>query len=357
MIAILTIGNELLVGKTVNTNAANLARYLDGFGLRANIQLSCLDDTADIVRALDFLSDAKLLLVTGGLGQTHDDISQRVFDEHFSHQIKKEIPNHIGTASGYIYESGERSAILFPGPPFENQAMFPAIEPYLTAGQRSSEYHVTGLSEYMIEQQMLPHFKPEQFATYTDQGFTTIRILAEPQPELMSSLFGERLIGIGKTTIEQTIQALALKHRLRIATVESITSGEVAMRLSRESGASEFFYGGLVVYQNQAKTQLCGIEPELLEQYTAVSPETSKALAKNFLTAHPVDLVLAITGYADHSDPELQGQSYLCCISKRGMLEEAIKLPGIRSRIRSRVAFRALDLIRRTILNFYENEL
>lgn len=357
MIGILTIGTELLIGKTVNTNASNLARFLDRYGRAADIQLSCNDDEAAVVRALQFLGDCQLLLVTGGLGETHDDISQRIFDQYFPHTSKQNIPNHIGTASGYIYQGAGKSAILFPGPPIENQAMFPAMVPFLEEAIPSKQYHVTGFGEYALEQALLPHMPGDQFATYTDQGFTTIRILSQDYDELMQQLFGESLIGMGEETIEQTIAQLATKHQLRIATVESITSGEIAQRLTHESGASSFFYGGLVVYQDQSKLDLAGITKDLLDSETSVSPVTTRALAENFLATHPVDLVLAVTGYADHPDENLHGQSYLCVATKKGVMEQAIKYTWMRSRIRSRVAFAGLDLIRRTILNYFENGL
>ena len=357
MIGILTIGTELLIGKTLNTNASNLARYLDKHGLAAEIQLSCNDDEEALVKALQFLSDCKLLLVTGGLGQTHDDISQRIFDQYFEHTNKTEIPNHIGTASGYAYDGAGKSAILFPGPPIENQAMFDAMLPYLEQALPSKQYHVTGYGEYALEQALLPHMEAEQFATYTDQGFTTIRILSQDYDDLMQELFGESLIGMGEETIEQTIASLANKHQLRIATVESITSGEVAQRLTHDPGASKFFYGGLVVYQDQAKVELDSIPQEILDEHTSVSPVTTRLLAENFLKSHPVDLVLAVTGYADHPDEELHGQSYLCVATHQGVMEQAIKYTWMRSRIRSRVAFAGLDLIRRTILNYFENGL
>ncbi|HHT20887.1 MAG TPA: nicotinamide-nucleotide amidohydrolase family protein [Tissierellia bacterium] len=357
MIGILTIGTELLIGRTLNTNAANLARYLDRHGLAADLQLSCIDDEAALIKALDFLSDCRLLLVTGGLGETHDDISQRVFDQYFEHTTKTIIPNHIGTASGYTYDGAGKHAILFPGPPIENQAMFDAMLPFLDQARPSKQYHVTGYGEYALEQALLPHMPQDQFATYTDQGFTTIRILSQDYDDLMHELFGESLIGVGEETIEQTITALATKHQLRIATVESITSGEVAQRLTHDPGASKFFYGGLVVYQEAAKTDLAAIAPSVLAEHSAVSPVTTRLLAENFLRDHPVDLVLAVTGYADHPDEALHGQSYLCVATKRGVMEQAIKYTWMRSRIRSRVAFAGLDLIRRTILNYFENGL
>ncbi|NMB04382.1 MAG: nicotinamide-nucleotide amidohydrolase family protein [Tissierellia bacterium] len=357
MIGILTIGNELLIGKTINTNASNLSRFLDRHGLNADIQLSCNDDEAAIVRALTFLYDCELLLVTGGMGETHDDISQRVFDQHFDHTHKREIPNHIGTASGYVYDGAGKSAILFPGPPLENQAMFQAIVPYLSHARPSKQYHITGYGEYALEQALLPHLPIDQFATYTDQGFTTIRILSQNYDDLIKQLFGESLIGVGEETIEQTIADLATKHKLRLATVESITSGEIAQRLTAVPGASNYYYGGLVVYQDEAKHDLSGISRQLLQEHTAVSAETTRQLAENFFRAHPVDLVLAVTGYADHPDEQLHGQSYLCVVTRHGVMEQAVKYTWMRSRIRARVAFAGLDLIRRSILKYFENGL
>lgn len=357
MIGILTIGTELLIGKTINTNASNLARFLDRYGARADIQLTCPDEAEAVILALETLTGCDLLLVTGGLGETHDDISQTIFDGYFPHTLKQEIVNHVGTASGWVYQSPERRAILFPGPPIENQAMFSHILPFLNQSEPARQYHVTGFGEYALEQKLLPHVRHDLFATYTDQGFTTIRILSPDYDDLMVELFGESLIGRGDDTIEQTIIRLATRHKLRLATVESITSGEIAQRLTHEPGSSQFFYGGLVVYQDQAKLDLAGLEPALLARESAVSPVTTRALAEQFLATHPVDLVLAVTGYADHPDEALHGQSYLAVATRRGTLEQAIKYTWMRSRIRSRVAFAGLDLIRRAILKYFENGL
>lgn len=357
MIGILTIGTELLIGKVINTNAANLARFLDKHGLSADVQLSTVDEPEAIIKGLTFMNDCQLILVTGGLGDTHDDISQKLFDEHFEHHDKTVIPNLIGTAPGYIYHGIGKNAILFPGPPIENQAMFEAITPFLSQTKPSRQYHITGYREYDLEKALIPHLPLEQFATYTDQGFTTVRILSQDYDNLIRDLFGPSLVGINDETIEQTIFHLCLKHGLRVATVESITSGEIASRLSSLPGSSQYFYGGLVVYQNDAKVQLAGMSEVFLDEHTSVSPETSHKLAEDFLASHPVDVVLAVTGYADHEDETLHGVSHLCCVTKQGMLEQTVKYPWIRSRIRSRVAFAGLDLIRRTLLKYYENTL
>lgn len=357
MIGILTIGTELLIGKVVNTNAANLARFLDRHGQRADVQISCLDEPAAIKSAIEFLKDCQLLLVTGGLGNTHDDISQKVFDEMFPHRRKTIVENRIGTAPGFIYEGPDRRAILFPGPPIENQAMFDAITPFLAHNLPSRQYHITGYAEYDLEKALIPHLSLDEFATYTDQGFTTVRILSEDYDELIRQLFGPNVVGVGEETIELTIEGLALKHHLRLATVESITSGEIAQRLSSLPGASQYYYGGLVVYQDEAKMGLASLDEAVLKQFTSVSPQTSRRLAEDFLRAYPVDVVLAVTGYADHEDPALHGTSHLICLTPYGYLEQTVRYPWTRSRIRSRVSFAGLDLIRRTLLKYYENAL
>lgn len=356
MIAVLNIGTELLIGKVINTNLHAISLYLQNRGEQADLQISCHDEEEQIRDCLHFLKDYELILVTGGLGETHDDITERMFDRHYPHEHKSYFKNLIGTAPGVIYQGQQGCAILFPGPPVENSKMLPVIDQFLHQAIASRQYHVTGYRETDIEAKLRPYLPDSAFATYTNVGFTTVRILSRDYDELMVELFGDALVSTDEDTIESVLFKLLEKHELTVATVESITGGMMVSRLTDLSGASRFIYGNITPYMTRAKSELLHVEPAFLEQHTAVSMETSKQLAEQMRAMCSADLVLAVTGYADHSDEDLHGRSYLYCLCDKGFLSLEVKYPWTRERIRARVSFAGLDLIRKTILHFYENK-
>lgn len=356
MIAVLNIGTELLIGKVVNTNLHAISLYLQKRGEQVDLQISCHDDAEQIRACLDFLMDYDLILVTGGLGETHDDITERTFDQYFSHDNKSYFKNQIGTAPGVIYQGPARCAILFPGPPIENSKMFEVIDAYLHKAVSSRQYHVTGYKETEIEAKLKPYLEDSLFATYTNVGFTTVRILSHAYDQLMNDLFGEALVSTDEQTIESVLFDLLEKHHLCVATVESITGGMMVSRLTELPGASRYIYGNITPYMTEAKRELLHVTQDFLQVHGSVSMETSQLLAEQMKQCTSADLVLAVTGYADHTDENLHGRSYLYCLCDKGALRLEVKYPWTRERIRARVSFAGLDLLRKTILHFYENK-
>ena len=160
--------------------------------------------------------------------------------------------------------------------------------------------------------------------TYVSIGFVSLRVFSRDKEQLarlckkVEELFGDYIFHQGELNLEQRIIAFLKEKQLTLSCVESATSGSILHSLTTISGASEVIYGGYVVYQEAAKEVLTGLSKGFLEEHTTVSGETSLALAKSTHKKTGTDLTLAITGYAEHQNPELQGQCYLSIITPWG---------------------------------------
>lgn len=408
---ILSIGTELLLGQIVDTNAAYLSRVLSALGIVVYHKSTVGDNAPRIEEALRLAaSRADLILTSGGIGPTQDDLTKEciaaVFDEplvmddaalaqlevFFSRRrvpmpesnrkqaliygSGRMIPNPNGTAPGALLEKNGKIVISMPGPPRE---MVPMVEdhvaPLLTerlAGERSvlrsRVLRFVGIGESILEervQDLLVSTNPT-LAPLAHPGEVHLRLTARaPDPETAEALIApmereirervrEYLFGVDDESLEEAVLAALRKRGQTLAVAESCTGGLLGARLTNVPGASDVFLGGVISYSNAAKQELLGVPAAILEQHGAVSAETARAMAAGARRALKADVGLAITGVAGPGGGSAEKPVGLVYVAiahdgeARSLKQQYI---GQRADVRTRAVQAALDLARRLALD------
>lgn len=348
---IISVGTELLLGQVVNTDAAIVARELSQLGINL-LHSAVVGDNPKRLRAaiLEAVSRSQLLIMTGGLGPTQDDLTketaaevagkklvlhqeslQRIlnyFNETaVSENQKKQamlpedctvFQNNNGTAPGCAFETENGTVIIMmPGPPSELEPMLlDSVVPFLKSNQDSvilsHNIKVFGRGEAAVamEMQDLIEGANPTVAPYAKEGEMFLRVtakaadsaaaqaLCDPIMQEITNRLGEYVYGIDTDSLEQTVVELLLCKGKKLATAESCTGGLLSKRITDISGASSVFEMGCVTYANSVKEQLLGVPAEVLLRFGAVSPETAKAMAKGIVQLSGADLGIGITGIA-----------------------------------------------------------
>jgi len=346
-------GTELLLGQTVNTNAQYLGRELARLGIDLYEMVTVGDNLSRLSQAIRRGREkADLVLVTGGLGPTEDDLTREALAEalqvplvyhreaegvvtRFFEKRNRTVPavnrkqfyappgarildNPFGTAPGIYYEHEDRIYVLLPGPPRELEPMFahqvvPLLQPK-AGGQviLSRVLKVAGLGEPAVEERvkdLLPSANPT-VATTVQRGEVHLRITAKaagveeaeklirPVEEAIRRRLGDYLFGQDEDTIEEAVARLLWQQGLTVAVAESCSGGLLAHRLTNVSGSSAYFQLGTVVYHNQWKEELLGVPGEVLAARGAVSPEVAEAMARGVRARAGTDIGIGITGIA-----------------------------------------------------------
>lgn len=320
-VGIITIGDEVLQGRVLDKNKANLGQYFAGKGYEIVLQISPPDEESAIEKAIAYTMElADLLVITGGLGETKDDLTYSVTRGMLPEYELEIIVNHVGAASGYHLKKQNKSIILLPGPPSENVPMLRSLDSLFHEEAHFEKlYHLTGIGEYALEQSFDQLFGEDarHLVTYVSTGFVSLKIFSRDpdQVEAISAkvedVFGEYIFYQGKLDLEEKIFSMLIQKNLRLSCVESATAGSILHSLTKISGSSQRIYGGFVVYQEASKEELLGLSKAFLEKYTTVSKETSEALAKSARNITKTELCLALTGYAEHQEESLRGQCYV----------------------------------------------
>jgi len=350
---ILCVGTELLLGDIVNTNAAYLARELAALGIGCYYQSVVGDNAGRLAESLRLaLSRADMVITTGGLGPTYDDLTKETVAQHFGlpmelHQPSldrmKEIlerrgrpftknnekqayfpkgarifPNDQGTAPGLAIEQDGKIVIMLPGPPNEMTAMFQQqVRPYLESRSdrvlRSHTIHLFNIGESAVEdklhQSMLDHQNPT-IAPYAKLGEVQLRVTAaaanEEEAEAMMkpvideicTQFADYVYGVDVKDLQHAVVARLTELGKTIAVAESCTGGMVASRITDIPGASQVFLCGAVTYSNESKTAMLGVSPKTLEEHGAVSRQCALEMARGIRAASGADIGLSTTGIA-----------------------------------------------------------
>lgn len=406
-IAILNTGDELLSGEILNTNAAWLAQECHHLGWRVGRQLVVGDDHAAIRAAcLELAAQADVVLVTGGLGPTSDDVTlaaaadafgcERVFHEPSWQRIQERcaqrgrscaptnrqqamipaggevIPNAMGTAPGVRLSAGPATFWFFPGVPLELQAMVrEALLPWLqqqrrgqligqrslrcfglpeaTLAERVAEQPVEGIRVgYRVQ---FPEILVKLIATDTRAADVNVR-LAQAEAQLRQVL-GELVIGSESESLAGVVGGLLLKHQASLAVAESCTGGLVSSAIADIPGASVYFERGLVTYSNRAKHELLGVSRSDLSRYGAVSREVALAMATQVRQRAQTTYGLGVTGIAGPSggSPEKPvGTVYLALAGPETTQVHSECCPFPRLQFKSYVTALALNLLRKVLL-------
>ena len=354
---ILCIGTELLMGDIINTNAAYLAKELAGLGINLYHQSVVGDNPERLRQSLQLaLKRADIVITTGGLGPTYDDLSKEtiaacfgrtlVMDEdsltriqaHFlrlgremTDNNKKQammpqgcviFQNENGTAPGCAIEgSGElegKTAIMLPGPPREMKPMFEQqVKPYLLKDSDtrlvSHTMHFFGIGESMLEDRLRSLMEKSlnpTVAPYAKTGEVQLRVTArvkngedpnallEPVMEQIRQMVGEFLYGVDVGDLQTAAVRLLTEKGLKVAVAESCTGGYLAKRITDVSGSSKVFECGICSYSNRIKHQLLGVSEWTLEEYGAISEQTAAEMASGVRNLAGADIGISVTGNA-----------------------------------------------------------
>lgn len=350
-IEVVSIGNEILRGTTVNTNAAEIGQALFKEGYRVSRQTSLPDDPKLLKKGLkEALERSQLVITTGGLGPTCDDLTRRAAAELFDSELHYDaiiaedlkrrygdllisledqatVPtkavlfnNPVGTAAGLVFHTVQNTLILMPGIPREMRVMLaeqliPYLKSHFPQPQKffSRVLHFFQLSESSVDpllRELQQRYPSIEFGIYPAHGTLSIyatvlsnddiageRELA-PAMEAISTRFAENIFESPSGAIEEAVQKLFIKNGWTLSTAESCTGGSVAAHLTRIPGASNYFLGSIVSYSNQLKQSLLGVPEELLKSKGAVSEEVAVAMARGALEVMQSEFSLAVSGIA-----------------------------------------------------------
>lgn len=414
VVELISVGTELLLGNIVNTNTQFLAEKCALLGLSMYYQVVVGDNAERLAETIrTALNRSDLIVLTGGLGPTEDDLTKEVcadvmgiplvedahtrerLTEFFRGGVYKQIPennwkqsmvpqgavildNDNGTAPGFIMEKDGKRAILLPGPPAELYPLFMnQVYPYLQNLQpeviRSQVVKICGVGESQVEDRLLDLIDAQTnptIAPYAKTGEVHLRVTAKAENEEaarklikpvvkeIKNRFGDSVYSTKEQeSLEMTVVKLLKRFGLTVTTAESCTGGLLAGRLVNVPGASEVFSEGFITYSNKAKRKLLDVSKGTLKKYGAVSEQTAKEMATGGVFATDSDACVAVTGIAGPdggTEEKPVGLVYIATYMKDKVSVEQYRFKGNRDKIREQAVVKALDLLRRSILDTYK---
>ena len=406
--SIVSIGNEVLSGQTVDTNAAYLSGKLLSISIPVVSSYTASDVIDSIVRALKLASgDADVVLVTGGLGPTDDDLTRQAFAEFLGVELRlesellqkikkffagrnlqmpakneiqayipagaKALMNNLGTASGILAEVRGKLLVAMPGVPSEMEQMFeesvlPELKK-LALGSRQGGMVIKklkcfGAGESTIGELLgglIQRGRNPLINCTVEHGVVTLHIIAtakdkdkaqqmaEKDEKLLRDTLGELVYGTGEQTLAEVVGQKLAQRKKTIAVAESCTGGTLAKLLTDVPGASRYFTNGWVTYSNKAKTSELGIPVDVIEKYGAVSEQIARAMAQYARKRAGTAFAIGITGIAGPtggSEQKPVGLVYISIDSSIGCETKRFIMPGDRDSIRLRAAQTALNMLR-----------
>jgi len=414
--AIITIGDEILIGQIVDTNSAFIAKSLDRIGVEVVEMLSISDDKKHILDTFSQLQNrVDVVIVTGGLGPTKDDVTKKTFCEYFNDELvvdekvlahvteliegfyKRPISqmnkdqalvpstctvlhNKVGTAPGMWMKKEDTVFISLPGVPYEmkylvEEEIIPKIvleykRPYiihktiLTYGQGES------LVAERIEQweNNLPEFI--KLAYLPNPGRVRLRLTArgtnkeeleraiEENVQSLDAIIHDIIVGYEENeTIETVIGKLLSKQNKTISTAESCTGGRIASLLSAVPGSSNYFKGSIVSYATEAKVNVLGISQNLIDEFSVVSAEVASAMALSVKDLLKTDYALATTGNAGPSKGDSNaeiGTVFIALATPEGVIVEEFNFGQPREKVIDRASVKSLEILQKEILKIVQ---
>jgi nicotinamide-nucleotide amidase len=410
--AIITIGDEILIGQIVDTNSAFMAKSLDKIGVEIYEMISISDNKQHILDTLNnFQNKVDLVLITGGLGPTKDDITKKTFCDYFDDELvvnnevlahvtqiiegfyKRKITqlnkdqalvpskctvlhNLVGTAPGMWMKKENTVFISLPGVPFEmkylveNEIIPKVVREY----KRPYILHKTiltyGQGESMVAERIenwennLPEFL--KLAYLPSLGRVRLRLSArgtnkeflenaiEENVASLTKIIGDIIVGFDDDeTIERVLGKLLIQQNKTISTAESCTGGKIAQILTSVSGASNYFKGSIVSYSTETKIAVLGIPEDLIKEYSVVSAEVAKQMAINVKNIMKTDYAIATTGNAGptkgDSNAEL-GTVFIALATPKGVIVNEFNFGQSREKVIDRAVIKSLEILRKEIL-------
>ncbi|MBE6190528.1 MAG: competence/damage-inducible protein A [Rikenellaceae bacterium] len=352
---IITIGDEILIGQIVDTNSVSIARRLNAAGIVVHEKCSIGDSREEIIAAIRRAElSSQVVIITGGLGPTKDDITKKTlaelfhsamrFDEGVAEHVERmlaergiafnalnrsqaEVPevctvlhNAHGTAPGMWFEDAGRVIVSLPGVPFEMEHLMedevmPRLKEHFALRQIVHRTLITaGLAESLLaerieqwEEALPPYLK---LAYLPAAGIVRLRLSAyevegqavseeiERQFAELRTLIPDYVVGFETATVEEQVHHTLIERRATLALAESCTGGKIASKFTAMAGASAYLLAGVVAYANEAKTNILGVDAELIRRHGAVSEEVARAMAEGVRRLTGADYALSTTGIA-----------------------------------------------------------
>ena len=352
---IITIGDEILIGQIVDTNSVSIARRLNAAGIVVHEKCSIGDDREEIIAAIRRAeTSSQVIILTGGLGPTKDDITKKTlaelfhcgmrFDEGVARHVEQmlaergiafnalnrsqaEVPtactvlhNAHGTAPGMWFEDAGRVIVSLPGVPFEMEHLMedevmPRLKEHFALHQIVHRTLITaGLAESLLAERIeqweeaLPSYL--KLAYLPAPGIVRLRLSAyevegeQVREEIerrfaeLRELIPDYVVGFETATVEEQVHELLIERGATLALAESCTGGKIASKFTAMAGASAYLLAGVVAYANEAKTNILGVDAELIRRHGAVSEEVARQMAEGARRVAGADYALATTGIA-----------------------------------------------------------
>ena len=408
---IVTIGDEILIGQIVDTNSGYIAKALDKIGVQTTEMLSISDDKNHILDTFASLQDkVDLVIITGGLGPTKDDITKKTFCDYFEDvfvrnqevedhivalftklnfiptQINKDqallpskalvLKNNYGTAAGMWMKKGETVFVSMPGVPYEmkgivNEELIPKIiseykRPYivhktiLTYGQGESmvaeriENWENNLPEYIKLAYLPSPGRVRLRLTARGENEEVLQKAIQENIQSLTTIIGDIIVGFDEDeTIEVIIGRLLRQQGKTIATAESCSGGKIAQILTSVAGASNYFRGSVVSYATDTKISVLGVSAQTIEKYTVVSAAVASEMALGIQKLLKADYAIATTGNAGPSkgdaDAEV-GTVFIALATPEAVFTEEFNFGQPRDKVIDRTTNKALEILQKEIL-------
>lgn len=402
---IIAVGTELLLGNIANTDAQMISQALSQLGINVFYHTVVGDNPDRLKKAVAIAKDrADILITTGGLGPTFDDLTKQTLAEAFDRKLirneeemaklhaffeKRGTPmtknneqqaylpedctvltNPWGTAPGCAFEAEGKVVIMLPGPPRECKPMMyeramPYLKKFVDATIVSHEINIFGMGESAVEDKIkciAEKMENPTLAPYAKEGQVVLRVtgkaeneekadaLTRPVIEQVREILGDVIYGVDAISMENKVATLLKEKGKTLATAESCTAGLLSKRITDIPGTSSVFLGGVVVYSNEAKENLLGVPHQLLEDFGAVSRECATTLSRNVAQLFASDIGVGITGIAGPdggSEEKPVGTVYVSVSAEGRTWCKTIRPQRDRALNRNMATLTALDMIRR----------
>jgi nicotinamide-nucleotide amidase len=406
---IIAIGSELLTPDRADTNSLWLTEKLNSIGIEVKLKTIVGDDDARLEETIrDSIKRSSVVIMTGGLGPTEDDITRKVaaramgrrlmLNEKVLEEIAERflkwgrkmpeinsrqamviegaevLDNPNGTAPGMFLEHDGREVVLLPGPPREMRPMFEDfVLPKLTAKAGDVRVvrrvlRVAAMGESAVDERIAPvysQYKNPQTTILFNRSEIEIHLTAQAKTEQDAELLldglagqieerlGDAIFAFRGETMEEIVGLRLAVNGFTLAVAESCTGGLVAQRLTEIPGSSVYFVEGVVAYSNEAKVRTLGVDEELIAKHGAVSAEVAEAMAEGVRRRADTDFGISVTGIAGPgggSEEKPVGLVYIALADDAHTEHRKLMLPGDRHLIRWRSSQAALDLLRRRLI-------
>ncbi|WP_291145449.1 competence/damage-inducible protein A [Flavobacterium sp. UBA7680] len=413
---IVTIGDEILIGQIVDTNSNFIAKELDRIGVETYEMISISDDKQHILNTFAQLQNkVDIVIITGGLGPTKDDITKKTFCDYFDDQLvvnpevlahvteliegfyKRPISqlnkdqalvpskctvlhNKMGTAPGMWMKKENTVFVSLPGVPYEmkylveNEIIPKIVKEY----KRPYIIHKTiltyGQGESLVAERIenwennLPEFI--KLAYLPNPGRVRLRMTArgtdkeelekaiEENVQSLDAIIHDIIVGYEENeTIETVVGKLLAKNNKTISTAESCTGGKIASLLSSVQGASRYFKGSVVSYATEAKVNVLGVSQDLIDQFSVVSAEVAAAMALNVKNILKTDYAIATTGNAGPSKGDSKaeiGTVFIALATPEGVITEEFNFGQPREKVIDRATIKSLEILQKEILKIVQ---